>query len=74
MNKWISIKNKLPDNEEIFLVYRGEAKDPEIELGLWNKNKKKFEYYDSECYGYKIDDVTHWMPLPEPPKESDNNA
>lgn len=73
MNKWISLKNKLPDNEEIFLVYRGEAKDPEIELGWWNKNKKKFEYYDNEYYGYKIDDVTHWMPLPEPPKESDNS-
>ena len=72
MNKWISIKNKLPDNEEIFLVYRGEAKDPEIELGLWNKNKEKFEYYDNEYYGYKIDDVTHWMPLPEPPDKSKN--
>lgn len=69
MSKWISVKDKLPDNEEVFLVYRGESKYPEIELAYWNLNRKRFEYYDNEYYGYGIDDITHWMPLPEPPKE-----
>ena len=33
------------------------------------KGKSGFYFYDSE-YGYCEDDrVTHWMPLPEPPKE-----
>ena len=35
------------------------------------QKKAGFVYYDSE-YGYcEVDSVTHWMPLPDPPKEGE---
>lgn len=67
--KWINIKDKLPDCEYVFLVYRDEGNYQDIDLGLWNLNKKRFEYFDNEFYGIRVPDVTHWMSLPEPPKK-----
>lgn len=71
MAEWISVKDRLPNEEEIFLVYNGKSNDSYIELGFWNLDKKRFEYYDNEDYGLEMYDITHWMPLPKPPKESD---
>lgn len=38
------------------------------------KGKPGFYGCDSEYGYYEVDDVTHWMPLPEPPKEEDGEA
>lgn len=38
------------------------------------KGKAGFYGYDSEFGYYEVDDVTHWMPLPEPPKEEDGET
>lgn len=35
------------------------------------KNKPGFYKYDSEYGNYIISDITHWMPLPEPPKDGE---
>lgn len=59
--EWISVKDGLPDVENYYLVvitYGGGNNDIKIEL--WNKNG----YFDS----FFEDHITHWMPLPEPPK------
>ena len=57
MTEWISVKDKLPEPWTEVLIWRG----PEYPIvssevtptGLW-------------CHFFNI---THWMPLPEPPKE-----
>lgn len=72
MSEWISVKDRLPDKENLFLIIYGESRD--ITLGLWNLKNKRFEEFEIEWFGYEIPDVTHWMPLPELPKESDTNA
>lgn len=33
------------------------------------KRKPGFYQYDSEWGFFEMSDITHWMPLPEPPKE-----
>ena len=64
MNEWISVEERLPDEELVFcLVCIGPYKwiyICEFSNGIW--------YEDN---GPRVFGVTHWMPLPEPP---DNHA
>lgn len=76
MGEWISVKDRLPELE----LAEAKANDIDILRCLaFIKNRRAQngayvgqawfdgEYFiDSDCI---ILDVTHWMPLPEPPKE-----
>ena len=58
--RWISVKSRPPRSKEKVLAYKkNEADDAYAEMAIvwgWSclENKRK---------------ITHWMPLPEPPKE-----
>lgn len=80
--RWIPVTERLPDEDGKFLVHRiifGGVSTMSV-VGFARNGKKVHEYdlrkkknvwyeYDSEVGYYAIDTVTHWMPLPEPPKE-----
>ena len=64
--KWISVKERLPENREDVLLCRkwwNEIRNPQ--MGWYNDV--------SGCWfdlsNREIHNVTHWMPLPEPPEE-----
>ena len=60
-NKWISIDEKLPENEERVLVY--------IDSKRYGKTLDTDRYLrDSDSWARWNNHITHWMPLPEPPK------
>ena len=81
VQKWIPVTERLPDKDGKYLTYYHNhfvditrvldfAKDArKVNKYDFLRSWKKVWYeYDSE-YGYfTIDDVTHWMPLPEAPK------
>ena len=60
--RWKSVEDELPKNKELVFITDG-------------------EYTDTGFYEYTFDewqpcekwlgDITHWMPLPQPPKEGD---
>jgi hypothetical protein len=56
---WISVDYKLPDSEEMVLVWN---KD-DVEFGRYRNNYKDWVDYTSY-----LRHVTHWMPKPEPPE------
>lgn len=63
MSEWISVSEKLPEKLDEYIVMIKGAKVP---TALWyNPNG---ELWKTEELGIKYP-VTHWMPLPEPPKE-----
>lgn len=62
--EWISAQDHLPDEGTYFLVYCNKFLCHEIAAYRTYKNKSGFI-----SGSYQYDDVTHWMPLPEPPKE-----
>lgn len=88
MSEWISVKERLPNEEDDVLILVRE-----IEHYGRHHEKRKVYYWQyvgwrvdekwatTYCHGFRyIDDenekdprceheVTHWMPLPEPPKE-----
>lgn len=60
-SKWISVEERLPEEEVQVLVYGRIFMD----IGWILDGKWKSEYINA----YDDDEITHWMPLPEPPKE-----
>lgn len=73
--KWISVKDKLPEEEGDYLTYLGYGGGEIAEL-YFDKDEEKFgDLVPKYCDG-AIDTefeeagaVSHWMPLPELPKE-----
>lgn len=65
--KWISVKERLPEVEADILAYIGEGGF----VVCWMTHDG---YWQCPAYLMDKDDVTHWQPLPEPPKEEGENA
>ena len=68
-DNWISVEDRLPDDNELVLVCTKDNVMFVCSLVIANafaslKNSKVWEDND----GYYVSDVTHWQPLPEPPK------
>ena len=55
--EWISVEERLPDGWEPVLVFRGQCKAVEIDF-----------YRPVRYQWHNFADVTHWMPMPEPPE------
>lgn len=70
--RWIPVTERLPQNYISVLVYLpGERPLPTVHEAYIGGDG---EWHSSVVYGVENEDVTHWMPLPEPPKENDNEV
>ena len=82
MDRWIPVSDRFPDQDGKYLVFEKYAFGTSITTLGFAKDGRKVDKYDfhrewknvwyrySSEWGYiTIDSVTHWMPLPEPPKE-----
>ena len=62
--KWISVTEKLPEEDGYYLCCIKSSLFPDrIYIDILECDKSSFE--EGHIY---TDTVTHWMPLPEPPK------
>lgn len=68
MDTWISSKDRLPSEEGAYLVYaKSENPDkPFIHKAWFNIEIQAWELVPSVWASA----ITHWMPLPEPPKDN----
>lgn len=66
VNQWISVNDRLPENCIEVLVY---DTDCGIVIGWYDKEIGDF----AADFISPLDAVTHWQPLPEPPKDGDTN-
>jgi len=64
-NQWISVEDRLPDFHIQILFYAGDMDG--LLKGAFYRHSHRFR--DNEGNFFYKSDVTHWMPLPEPPKE-----
>ncbi|HCO5592031.1 TPA: DUF550 domain-containing protein [Escherichia coli] len=64
---WISCSDRMPEDTKMLLAFS----QGKIVAAYWNWviNPIDYKKYRAFTYlsGYILDDVTHWMPLPEPP-------
>lgn len=73
--QWISVKDRLPDVAGMYIVTACDEWCSHGE-GIWYDTVVVVAEYSGGCWNwndngtdYDIDDlVTHWMPLPKPPK------
>lgn len=64
---WISIKDRLPKDNQKILVFNGE-----IHVATFNENPGEISIWKSKSSpsGYwGLNKVTHWTNLPEPPHD-----
>lgn len=64
--EWISVNDKLPSNSDEVLVY--DVENDEVIIGVYLYSKPTFPVFGIFGRG-QVFDITHWMPLPSPPKE-----
>lgn len=63
--EWISVKDRLPENDVPVLVYKDKYNDAYANM--------ETAYFDcGRWMGVIGEHVTHWMPLPTPPTEKEN--
>lgn len=67
MNEWISVKDRLPENDEEVLAL---LKSGTMDIGwVEPENRHQCSTKNKEFITRSVDGiVTHWMSLPEPPK------
>ena len=63
-SQWINIKDELPKNDDYVLA----ADSCAIEIAYYNRYDDIW-YADEFVNSEWIDKITHWQPLPKPPKE-----
>lgn len=64
--EWIPVSDRLPNSfESVLVCMPGESPFPLVHEGFINDEG---EWY-SNHFMRDADDVTHWMPIPEPPEE-----
>lgn len=75
--QWISVKDKVPDEEVLAANFEpGTYGYKEYIIGYVSEVKcTEPDWHNGKCYAENdneiLDNVTHWMPLPEPPKEEE---
>ena len=69
VNLWISCSERLPETTDTFLAIVEANGEREYVVATYAKYTG--HWIDKECR--VLNGVTHWMPLPEPPKEDDND-
>lgn len=67
--KWISVKDKLPEEDQTVVFVEKNGSFPC--LGIYNTYNGIGEWYiPAYDDAASSEFVTHWMPLPEPPKQT----
>ena len=85
--QWIPVTERLPeDGQQVLTLYTLKTIPPcsrhrilffsinlesVCEFEFEGENHSGFYACDSEYGFYEVHDITHWMPLPEPPKEGE---
>ena len=65
--QWISVKDRLPEGCETVLICNANKKF--VASGYYSPVEKRWNQIGNR---FLLFTITHWMPLPEPPKSEDD--
>ena len=66
VQEWLSVKDRLPEESGMYIVTANDGHAQRVSFVQWQKKNRMWNLTGARSYWR----VTHWMPLPEPPKES----
>ena len=66
--QWVSAKDRLPEERKEVLIYLPEYDSVETAALFSYPSMNLREWVQNED-AYRLNEVSHWMPMPEPPKE-----
>lgn len=66
---WISVKDRVPEHNQFFLGTGTSGQMEVLRCDLHQNGEKVFDYvFMTPSLKHQVKGITHWMPLPEPPK------
>ena len=72
VNRWISVKDRLPEIGKSVLIYYPKWDGDEIQVAKLEDDGMMFDICGEFNAGTGV--ITHWMSLPEPPKDGEQNG
>ena len=66
VQEWIDVKGRLPEESGMYIVTANDGHAQRVSFVQWQKKNRMWNLTGARSYWR----VTHWMPLPKPPKES----
>ena len=70
VQEWISVKERLPEESGMYIVTANDGHAQRVSFVQWQKKNRMWNLNGARSYWR----VTHWMPMPEPPKEGVENG
>ena len=68
--EWVRAKDRLPNIDQKVLVYDA-GDETEIHVYHFREDLDGLYWDDEGGWAVDFENVTHWMPLPEPPERDD---
>ena len=65
VQQWIQVSERLPEENDVYMVSAFDGHARRTTFAQWQNRLKRWYLTGARSY-WK---VTHWMPMPEPPKE-----
>ena len=64
VQEWVSVKDRLPEESGMYIVTANDGHAQRVSFVQWQKKNRMWNLTGARSYWR----VTHWMPLPQPPK------
>ena len=62
--EWVSVKDRLPEESGIYIVTANDGHAQRVSFVQWQKKNRMWNLTGARSYWR----VTHWQPMPQPPK------
>ena len=66
--EWVTVKDRLPEESGVYIVTANDGHAQRVSFVQWQKKNRMWNLTGARSYWR----VTHWMLLPKPPKETND--